>query len=110
MMESDQLLANFPLDTQMLKTKNALISFAKNAILGKLCFVADGWKEKAYNDTVNNKPAILPEDIPAIPKIVKLSLCIISDKGKKYNAPKWYTECNGKIWWDDLNPGEPRPF
>jgi len=104
-LETGQELANFPVTKEVLKTKKRLIQFATDALIGKHSFVPEGWKDEVYN--TNH----LPEEIISLPpKIHKLSLCVITEKGEKIRTPKWYDECKGKIWFADLHPNEENPY
>lgn len=93
-----QELANFPLTSDMLKSKKHLIEFARTALANKSCFEpVEQWKKECWENNT------LPESIRKVPEIVKLSMCIIIKMGeRKPRTPKWYDECSGKIWASDL--------
>jgi len=88
--ENGQLLGNFPLDEIVLSSKKKLISFAFFTFLGKYTL------EKIIGIS-------LPEDLPNVPKLIKLSFCVILDSNlPEPKQPNWFKKCQGKIWWDEL--------
>jgi hypothetical protein len=90
--EDGQYLANYPLETRVINSKDDLIQFAHYTFLG------------TYSIFELDKTNLnLPEDTPEIPKLVKLSLCVIIDKLlPEPFIPDWFNEYKGKIWQDDI--------
>lgn len=103
-LENSQELANFHVKAGMLKTKKSLILFAKNALQLKMAFVPIGWKEKIWEEiqASGKNEYHLPDDISDMPVIKKLSLSLIGEGDETNPDIKWFDECNGKIWENEL--------
>jgi hypothetical protein len=105
-LENGQFVGNFPLKKETLESKESLIAFAKEAIYNKWCFLPDDWKDRLM--VVNNELGLagIPDIAPDAPKLIKLSCCV----SENVEMPDWYHASDGKVYWEDLNPGEARPF
>lgn len=105
-MDKGQYLANFPLHDYILGTKKNFITFAKDAFYHHICFVEnDKWGINAMGENLG-----LPEEMAQLPTFVKISCCIITQKGEYFKEPVWYKKCKGKLYWKDLNPNKPNPY
>lgn len=104
-----QQVANLPIKDSILRDKYTLMDYLVGAFYGGYCFVTE-WKEKESATVSSDGSISIPEEMPELPKLVKLSCCIITDDINPIATPRWYHEMSGKYYWDDLNPGEPRPF
>lgn len=108
-LDSGQFVANLPVNDSILRDSHTLMEYALGAFYGRYCFVED-WKERSMATVSKEGKITIPNDMPELPKMVKLSCCIIIDDSQPIIAPAWYTEISGKYYWEELNPGEPRPF
>lgn len=105
-MDTGQHLANFPVYPHVLESKRNLITFAKQAYYSHVCFMSkDKWGIQPDGRNLG-----LPEEMPVLPVFVKISCCIITEKGSKFKTPIWYDKCEGKLWWKDLNRGKKNPY
>lgn len=106
-MDEGQHLANFPLYPHVLESKRNLITFVKQAYYSHISFVdKDKWGVNSKGENLG-----LPETMAINPIFVKVSCCVITEKGKKNKPlPKWYHKCGGKLYWEDLNPRKPNPY
>lgn len=100
----DQLAGNFPITDKDIATKEALIDFGNRLLVGYFGFLPKDWKMKI--NVLGGAAFNIPDELPTIPKLVKMSCMVSAD----VDMPEWYSEANGKIWWEDLYPLETRPF
>lgn len=107
--ETGQDLANFTITKEIIKTKKRLIQFATDAFIGKYSFANERWQEISYQTATISGKVNIPEEINHIPILYKLSL-MVNTNGEKIRIPKWYKECEGKIWWEDLHPHVKNPI
>lgn len=99
--ENGQDVANIPIDIISLKNKTTAVSCLKTLFYGKYAFLHNEWKEVAFNTATNNGNIHIPEDLMTVPNLIKISMCIIGNAtGILPNIPKWYNECNGKIYFN----------
>lgn len=90
--EQGQEIANFDFSPEIIATKQSFIDFCLNALKMKFAF-ADSIQEYLENPTEKN-----------VPKVVKLSGCILLFDGEEYNdEPEWWLRDNGKVYWNNLN-------
>jgi hypothetical protein len=96
--EDGQFVANLPFTRQILRDKKTLIIFAVAAFYGKFCFLPDYWQKELYERVSQGGTCHIPENMPSVPVLYKLSLCITSE----IELPAWYHACNGKILAEEL--------
>lgn len=96
--ENGQDVANIPLQSISMRNKETAIAYLKTLFNGKYSFLHSEWKDIAYNNATNGNVHI-PDDLPKVPELVKISMCITNDSKKMPKAPKWYKECHGKIYF-----------
>lgn len=101
--DKGQDVANVPLELVNMTSKDKAIASLKILLSGKYSFLDPEWKEKAYANISENGGIRIPEELKEVPELVKISMCIITDKKEKPKSPKWYNECHGKIYFNSLN-------
>lgn len=96
--DNGQDVANVPIKLINMKSEKLATLDLELLFNGKYSFVADGWKEKLYNDKLETGGCHIPETLNKVPALVKISMCVTTN-GEKWRSPKWYNECNGKIYF-----------
>lgn len=93
-----QFLVNINIELIDMTTKIKTLRSLKVFFSGKFSFLPDTWVQEAYYNASLNGKTKLPEDMQYVPEISQISMCIITPNEEKYNAPKWYNECHGKVY------------
>lgn len=107
-LEDGQHCANVPLPDSALVNNEVFKDFCLAVFHGKYSFMADGWRDDIYANAKTNS-FFLPCNLATIPKLVKISTWVDRTE-TRFDLPDWYITSEGKFYWDELNPGEPRPF
>lgn len=105
-----QQCANVLLPESSLLNRDAFKDFCLAVFAGKYGFMGEEWHEIAYKNATKDGSTYVPCDLQPMPKLVKISTWVDNESELKGKLPDWYYETEGKFYWDDLNPGEPRPF
>lgn len=95
-----QDVANIPYELVNMKTKESCIHDLKLLFNGKYSFLPDGWKETAIAKMTTASNLHIPEELNEVHELVKISMLVVSNNTKMPKCPKWYNECNGKIFFE----------